>query len=157
MVRSVAWIAMAFAIGCSKKTESEAIPPLASVSAAVSPRAPKPNIDNPCPETFADELPTCNGALVTKLDKYTWNVNAAGTWDVTVTQPDPQRGFRAVLIVWKDPDETIKQDDVASFGTPAHVTVSLQPGTYHISVINGSRGSDPQMTFFYALAITRGK
>jgi len=65
---------------------------------------------------------------------------------------------RPALIVWKEPEETIAQDDVAIYGGNAHVSVKLQPGAYRISVINGSREAAPEgQAFPYTLNVARGK
>ena len=153
-MRGIAPILIALAIaGCSKKTETGTS---ASASASeVTP--PKPSVQNACPDSVEGELPKCNNTLVTKVDKYTWKVTTKGKWDVTLAQPDSAHGFRPVLLVWKDPDATIAQDDVATFGTGAHVSVDLEPGTYHVSVINGSRGGEVQQPFPYSLTISRAK
>ena len=110
-----------------------------------------------CPTDLRDDLAPCNGTLGGKLDKYTWSVSVAGTWEATLTQPKELSGFRPVLIVWKDPDTVIVQDDVALIGGRAHVITKLEPGAYRISIVNGNKEPVPSEGYPYTLAITHSK
>ena len=96
-----------------------------------------------------------------KLDKYNWTVTTSASWEVTLTQPQELNGFRPVLIVWKEPDSVVVQDDVAMTGGRAHVATKLEPGSYRISVVNGFAGSKgepvPSSGYPYTLAVTHAK
>lgn len=107
-----------------------------------------------CPTALSDDVASCNGALAGRLDKYTWNIGQTATWDVTVTQPKEIGGFRPVLIVWKEPDSVIIQDDVAIIGARAHVSTKLEPGSYRISIVNGMKEPGPPEGYPYTLAVT---
>jgi hypothetical protein len=107
-----------------------------------------------CATEIKDDVAPCTGTLGGKLDKYAWTVSVAGEWEVTVTQPKELSGFRPVLIVWKDPDTVIQQDDVALIGGRAHVVAKLEPGAYRISVVNGNKEQMPPEGYPYTLSIT---
>ena len=110
-----------------------------------------------CATALSDDAAPCNGSLGGKLDKYTWNVSVAATWEVTLTQPKEMSGFRPVLILWKEPDVVIVQDDVALIGGRAHIATKLEPGAYRISIVNGSKDPAPPEGFPYTLAISHTK
>ncbi len=110
-----------------------------------------------CQTALSDDVAPCTGTLGGKLDKYTWNVSVAASWEVTVTQPKEMSGFRPVLIVWKEPDVVIVQDDVALIGGRAHVVTKLEPGAYRISIVNGNKDPTPPGGYPYSLSVTHAK
>jgi hypothetical protein len=149
MKRFVVLVMLVCPVSCSKKTTSldEAGAGASSVMRALVPTGG-------CPTALSDDVAPCTGALGGRLDKYTWSIGVASTWEVTVTQPKEIGGFRPVLIVWKEPDQTIVQDDVTMIGGRAHVSTKLEPGSYRISIVNGNRDQGPPEGYPYTLTAT---
>lgn len=145
------WIVFCLlAVSCKKSD-----PAAADAGAIIVERAIVPS--GGCSTSLTDEQTECKGQLGGKLDKYTWKVTKAGNWDVVVTQPKEIGGFRAVVLVWTEPDKTVNQGDSPQVGAAVHATGKLEPGSYRISVINGSKSMEPPPTegYPYALTITR--
>jgi hypothetical protein len=142
---------LALALSCKKSDPAtDAAATGSSVERAIVP-------SGGCTTALSDEVAPCNGALGGKLDKYTWTVTKAGTWDVGVTQPKEIGGFRPVVIVWTEPDKTIAQMEGQMVGAATHVSTKLDPGAYRISIINGTKSSEPipSAGLPYSLTITR--
>ncbi len=144
----LALLSLLCVVSCSKKTTAQSdAATVVSVARAVIP-------SGGCPTALSDDVAPCNGALSGRLDKYTWNIGQSATWDVTVTQPKEIGGFRPVLIVWKEPDNVIVQDDVTMVGGRAHVSTKLEPGSYRISIVNGIKDPGPPEGYPYTMTVT---
>lgn len=145
--------ALALALACLSSCKKTPAAPDASAEAPSAMRAISP--PGGCAASLTDAVAPCKGMLGGKLDKYVWTVTKAGAWEVTVGQPSQAGAFRPVLIVWKEPDVVLAQDDVAAFGGQAHAAITVEPGSYRVSVIAGSKEPAPPGGWPYTLAIAR--